>query len=565
MKKRFKRILALVLVITLMNTMVSQTALATSVPQRETDVSSELGLIALRGNFYAESKEKVLKRINEIRKEACEEGVINVSSGKPLTPADYKPIKWSSALEWIAQTRAAEASVCQGHTRPNGTDWFTCTADGQRTWAENLAWNWTGMMEGIEQWYDEKDDWVKQNKSAVTGHYTSMINPSYNHIALGCFSPAFDGVYAVSAEFSLEKGLNEDAIGVSGLYDQLVEIPTSEMEQYSQYTVNDGSAAPTRETTVSSALALITIRGSFETVAKDTVLKRINKIRKEACEEGIINPDTGNALTSADYKPIKWSSDLEWIAQTRAAEISVRASHTRPNGKSCFSCSRGGETSWSESSSFNCFGLMETIERWYLEKEDWVEDGKESGASHYTALINPQYNHIAFGSFSLGDDGWYAVACEFSTKSGLNEDAIGVSGLYDQVIEVPISEMNDYLENSGQGESTSGTAPQGESKPSHNHQSTLPCTKKLKVKVKKTTATVTWKKNKKGKGYQIQYSTSKKFSSGVKMVTIKKNKTVKTTVKKLKKGKVYYFRIRTVKGKEYSDWSKVQKVKVKKK
>ena len=33
------------------------------------------------------------------------------------------------------------------------------------------------MLDGIEQCYAEKQDWVKQNANAVTGHYTQMIDP----------------------------------------------------------------------------------------------------------------------------------------------------------------------------------------------------------------------------------------------------------------------------------------------------------------------------------------------------------------------------------------------------
>ena len=79
---------------------------------------------------------------------------------------------------------------------------------------------------------------------------------------------------------------------------------------------------------------------------------------------------------------------------------------------------------------------------------------------------------------------------------------------------------------------------------------------------KKKTVTVKWKKNTKGKGYEVEYSTDNKFKKSEKVVKIKNNKTVTTTVKKLKKG-TWYFRIRTVKGKEYSDWSGVKKVIVK--
>ena len=82
--------------------------------------------------------------------------------------------------------------------------------------------------------------------------------------------------------------------------------------------------------------------------------------------------------------------------------------------------------------------------------------------------------------------------------------------------------------------------------------------KSLKVKVKKQTSQTS--------GYQIQYSTSKKFSSA-KTVTIKSNKTTSSTIKKLKGNKKYYVRVRTYKkvggSTFYSSWSSAKSKKTK--
>ena len=90
-----------------------------------------------------------------------------------------------------------------------------------------------------------------------------------------------------------------------------------------------------------------------------------------------------------------------------------------------------------------------------------------------------------------------------------------------------------------------------------------------KVKGGKKSITVTWKKVAKGiKGYEIQYSTDKKFKKNVQTVTVGKAKTTKKTIKKLTPKKKYYVRIRTYKkaGSETicSKWSKVKSAKVKK-
>ena len=89
--------------------------------------------------------------------------------------------------------------------------------------------------------------------------------------------------------------------------------------------------------------------------------------------------------------------------------------------------------------------------------------------------------------------------------------------------------------------------------------------KKLSSGKKKLT--VQWKKDKQSDGYQVQYSTDKKFKKNVKNVVIGKKQTTKQTIKKLKTGKKYYVRIRSYKkisGKKYyGTWSSKKTVKVK--
>lgn len=60
----------------------------------------------------------------------------------------------------------------------------------------------------IEQWYSEKSDWVNQVPGAVTGHYTSMIDPSNTYIGLGTFySEDMRYPNTTAGEFSYETGL----------------------------------------------------------------------------------------------------------------------------------------------------------------------------------------------------------------------------------------------------------------------------------------------------------------------------------------------------------------------
>lgn len=186
-------------------------------------------LMGVSGEYVTETADAILNRLNAIRQEACREGVKNPVSGEPLTEADYKPLKWSSDLEAVAMLRAAEASVRLEHTRPNGTAWHTVrTTNKEQSWAENLAWNHSGLMQGIEQWYGEKADWVN-GTDRVTGHYESIISTRYQYVAVSAFKMKEGAAYPVTVaqEFSDKSVLDSQKSELSGSYVQDMEIAGS--------------------------------------------------------------------------------------------------------------------------------------------------------------------------------------------------------------------------------------------------------------------------------------------------------------------------------------------------
>lgn len=93
--------------------------------------------------------------------------------------------------------------------------------------------------------------------------------------------------------------------------------------------------------------------------------------------------------------------------------------------------------------------------------------------------------------------------------------------------------------------------------------SKLPATSITSLSAKDNGFKIKWKKKSGITGYQIQYSTNSKFKKGNKSIKIKNAKTVSKNITGLKASKKYYIRIRTYKGKKYSNWSKKKNIIIK--
>lgn len=106
-----------------------------------TSTSAGTTLVGIEGTFLTPDKQAILDRINSIRKEAADEGLVT----------SYVPIKWSTALEKTAFSRAAEASVTMNHKRLSNKDIWSAWPSGNFSLAENLAWNYDGFMTAINQ------------------------------------------------------------------------------------------------------------------------------------------------------------------------------------------------------------------------------------------------------------------------------------------------------------------------------------------------------------------------------------------------------------------------------
>ncbi len=159
------------------------------------DFNTSVVSVGVKGHYYANIQE-ALDRINAIRWEACQEGIRNPADPtRSLTVNDYRPVRWSSALEKEARQRAAEASLMTGHIRPNGQSCWTLIQPNDIETYEVLAWNQTeDLVRGVDQFYEEKNDWVYQTGNE-SGHYMAIIDPTNTHVGLGGFYSGENGLF----------------------------------------------------------------------------------------------------------------------------------------------------------------------------------------------------------------------------------------------------------------------------------------------------------------------------------------------------------------------------------
>ena len=197
----------------------------------------------------------------------------------------------------------------------------------------------------------------------------------------------------------------------------------------------------------------------------------------------------------------------------------------------------------------------------------WVSDHPEIIDAKTGKVTRPEKDTMV----KLTVKTYYSASFVEETDFFFDPGPLGDNAAYRSVIVMVKGTKQDEVKDSKPATKPSGPATtQPTTKPSTTKNTETVKPKKTSIKKLskgKKKFTVTWAKVSGVKGYQIQYSTDKKFKKNNKSVTVSKQKTTKATVKKLKSKKKYYVRVRTYKtvnGKKiYSSWSKVKSVKTK--
>lgn len=515
-------------------------------------------LVGVKGSYITDVQ-AVLARVNAIRKEACEEGVPDPRNAKrKLTPSDYVPIRWSSDLEYIARIRAAEASLVIAHTRPNGTSCFTLKSpNGIQSYGEVLAWNYTQkFLPGIEQWYEEKADWVNQNSNAVTGHYTQMIDP--------------DNIYAGYATF-----INPDA-----------QYPTTTSGEYSSYADMDETSGPDISNCTQTIEAEL---GNLTAGMSDFAdLKEENSVQADfyvqlsdsGCKLSFLdkaewkssNPSVASVDGNGQVKGLKkGTADITASKGSLTATRTVRVIHEHSwdagkvtksatctkDGEKTYTCSGCGETKTEViKATGHKMGAWKTVASATTQKAGRQERSctvcnyKETRSipklkSYNFKVVSSKsavtYNGKAQKPAVTVYAGNKKISGKYYTVSYKNNTAVGTAMII-------IQGKDNYKKYSGKTTFRINL-----------QKTTLSSAKSSR----KGQLQATWKKTAGNAGYQIQYATNAKFSGA----KTKNTKAIRYTFKGLKSKRKYYVRVRTYKkvGSNYwySKWSNVRNVKIK--
>lgn len=515
-------------------------------------------LVGVKGSYITDVQ-AVLARVNEIRKEACEEGVPDPRNEKrKLTPSDYVPIRWSSDLEYIARIRAAEASLVIDHTRPNGTSCFTLKSpNGIQLYGEVLAWNYTQkFLPGIEQWYEEKADWINQNSSVVTGHYTQMIDP--------------DNIYAGYATF-----INPDA-----------KYPTTTSGEYSSYADMDETSGPDISNCTQTIEAELTNLTAGMSDFAD--LKEENSVQADfyvqlsdsGCKLSFLdkaewkssNPSVASVDGNGQVKGLKkGTADITASKGSLTATRTVRVIHDHSwdagkvtksatctkDGEKIYTCSGCGETKTEViKATGHKMGAWKTVASATTQKAGRQERSctvcnyKETRSipklkSYNFKVVSSKsavtYNGKAQKPAVTVYAGNKKISSKYYTVSYKNNTAVGTAM-------ITIQGKGNYKKYSGKTTFRINL-----------QKTTLSSAKSSR----KGQLQATWKKTAGNAGYQIQYATNAKFSGA----KTKNTKATRYTFKGLKSKRKYYVRVRTYKkvGSNYwySKWSNVRNVKIK--
>ena len=166
-----------------------------------------------------------------------------------------------------------------------------------------------------------------------------------------------------------------------------------------------------------SAASTVKVRGTYYQSDARKMKKMINKFRT-GDEAWYYQADGSDKKVRVEgLKKLSYDYALEKVAMKRAAEISVLWSHTRPNGKDCFSAYPDGYMAMGENIAMGTASIMSTAETMEMWKET---DQPYSGQGHRRNMLGANFTCVGIACIEV-DGNKYWVQEFGSPNSGAPE------------------------------------------------------------------------------------------------------------------------------------------------
>ena len=170
--------------------------------------------------------------------------------------------------------------------------------------------------------------------------------------------------------------------------------------------------------------ATISVKGKYYQSDARKMKSQVNQFRTGDEAWYYTSDDSTDKTYVSGLGKLSYDYKLERIAMKRAAEISVEFSHTRPNGKDCFSLYPDGYGWKGENIAMGGGDWLATPEK---ALEAWKETNEPySGQGHRRNMLNEHFTCIGIACFEV--DGVKYWVQEFGNPNGGMEKTKAVNG-----------------------------------------------------------------------------------------------------------------------------------------
>ena len=175
------------------------------------------------------------------------------------------------------------------------------------------------MLQAVEQWYSEKDDYVAEKTNAVTGHYTSMIDPNNRYVGIGAFISDTAAFRNTTAAQFMGAGTQSQTIAkATGKCSATLEVKKSNI------TALRITGKKTIDRAQKQTLSLKAILGNYGT----TSYKVTSKVKWTSSNPSVASVSSAGVVTGLKKGTTKITASIGTKSASFAVSVTAKCRHT---------------------------------------------------------------------------------------------------------------------------------------------------------------------------------------------------------------------------------------------